>query len=68
MNDDDYRFKLLLRGYRLKDGHVWWIENDDPDNLAEYRVGPWQGTHLEAWKALDRLNWPRREAWSEVHV
>lgn len=60
----DAKFVLYMKGYYLKLGHVWWIENDDEDNFAEYRIGP-ADSYIEAWKALEVRDWPRTAAWGD---
>lgn len=55
---------LFFKGYYLRDGYVWWIENDDDDNFQEYKIGP-AVSYLDAVKALSLRHWPTRPAWGE---
>lgn len=62
--ESDARAILMSRGYYLHDGSIWYIENDDPDNFQEYKIGP-SDSYANAWQALRMREWPTRPAWGE---
>lgn len=50
---------LSLQGYRIHDGYVWWIANDDPEQgLEEVRIGPANELAEDVYWTLVAHNWP----------
>lgn len=50
---------LSLQGYRIHDGYVWWIANDDPEQgLEEVRIGPAEDRAEDNYWLLSNHGWP----------
>lgn len=50
---------LSLQGYRVHDGYVWWIANDDPEQgLEEVRIGPAEELAEDNYWLLVAHGWP----------
>lgn len=50
---------LALQGYRVHDGYIWWISNDDPDQgLEEVRIGPAEDRAEDNYWMLSNHHWP----------
>lgn len=50
---------LALQGYRVHDGYVWWIANDDPEQgLEEVRIGPAEQLAEDNYWILSNHHWP----------
>ena len=52
------RFLMTCHGYRVNLGAIWLVENDDPDNFQETRIGSWTGGWADAFRVLTHHRMP----------
>lgn len=52
---------LISRGYFRRSEALWYVANDDEDNFQEQRISGWTGTLTDAYRMLQRHDFPQSD-------